>query len=332
MGPTLEMLHRLCPLHVVLDPDGVIVQTGPTVKKLDLGLETGSAFLKMMEVYRPRTVTSMQDLIEVSDRRLHLRAKVDNGVQFKGAFVPDGLGGGILDLSFGIFVKDAVATYGLTSMDFGANDLSVELLFLIEANSTAMQESRRLNKRLQTAMFAAEERALTDMLTGLSNRRAMELVQARLHRANQEYALMHLDLDYFKTINDTLGHAAGDAVLRSVAHRMQGQIRKEDTVARIGGDEFVIIFPNPMTNKRLGSLAERIIARIEEPVPFDGTDCKVSASIGITTCCDLKLHPDQVVEYADIALYEAKNAGRGRFAHYHYHRSTDAPPLHKNAS
>ena len=326
MDMPLAILDRLCPLHVVLDAGGHVVQTGPTIAKLDLGLDPGTPFLKRMEIYRPEQVVTMEELHAVAGRKLHLRKIDDAGLQLKGVFVPGQAGGGVIDLSFGIHVKDAVRDHALTSTDFSPIDISIDLLYLIEANAAAMQASRRLNDRLQTAMFAAEERALTDMLTGLSNRRAMELLQNRLHRAGREYALMHIDLDFFKAVNDTLGHAAGDAVLRAVSRAMLQEIRKEDTVARIGGDEFVIVFPNAMTYKRLGDLAERLIRRIEQPVDVGGEICKVSASIGVALCQDAVATPEQILHNADVALYEAKRAGRGQYRHYHYDRSDDALP------
>lgn len=332
MALPIQMLDRLCPMHVLLDAEGRVVQTGPTVQKLALGLDEGARFLKVMDVYRPKQVLTVDELHDVTGRRLHIRKTDSDAFQMKGVFVPDDSGGGVVDLSFGIYIKDAVRDFGLTATEFSPTDLSIELLYLIEANAAAMQASRHLNDRLQTAMFAAEERALTDMLTGLSNRRAMELAQMKLHRNGQEYALMHLDLDYFKTVNDTLGHAAGDTVLRVASREMLAAVRKEDTVARVGGDEFVIIFPNAMNYDRLGTLANRIIERIEAPIPVGDTTCQVSASIGITLCSDTRSEPEAILDQADVALYEAKRAGRGQFSHYKYLRDTDEPPEQADAS
>ncbi|MBS0125398.1 GGDEF domain-containing protein [Thetidibacter halocola] len=313
---TPSMLDSLCPLHVMLDRSGFILRTGPTLAKLDLGLAPGKAFLTEMEVLRPRQVETMAQLHDLAGRKLHIRQSSGFRTQFKGAFVPDGHGGGVVDLSFGIFVQESVRRFGLTSRDFSPTDMSVEMLYVIEANSAAMESSRRLNNRLQTAMFAAEERALTDMLTGLGNRRALELVQSRLHRAGGDYALMHLDLDFFKQVNDSLGHAAGDRVLRAVSRAMLSEIRKDDMVARIGGDEFVIIFMNAMTSNRLADVARRLIGRIEKPIDVDGEQCAISASIGIAQCQAAEFEPEEVLKHADIALYTAKREGRGRHSFY----------------
>jgi diguanylate cyclase (GGDEF)-like protein len=300
----------------MLDRSGFILRTGPTLARLDLGLTPGKAFLTEMEVLRPRQVETMAQLHDLAGRKLHIRQSSGFRTQFKGTFVPDGHGGGVVDLSFGIFVQESVRRFGLTSRDFSPTDMSVEMLYVIEANSAAMESSRRLNNRLQTAMFAAEERALTDMLTGLGNRRALELVQNRLHRAGSDYALMHLDLDFFKQVNDNLGHAAGDRVLRAVSRAMLSEIRKDDMVARVGGDEFVILFMNAMTRSRLGDVARRLIARIEKPIEADGELCTISASIGIAQCQAAECDPDQILKQADIALYAAKREGRGRHSFY----------------
>ena len=126
------------------------------------------------------------------------------------------------------------------------------MLYLVEAKSAAMDESRALNSRLQGAKIAAEEQAFTDTLTGLKNRRALDHVMARLLAMGEVFSCMHVDLDYFKSINDTLGHAAGDHVLQVVAQVLVAETRAPDTIARVGGDEFVILV-HDMDDARAGS-------------------------------------------------------------------------------
>ena len=160
--------------------------------------------------------------------------------------------------------------YALVSSDFAATDLAIEMLYLVEAKSAAMEASRKLNLRLQGAMIAAEEQAFTDTLTGLKNRRAMDHVLARLIEAGREFALMHIDLDFFKAVNDTLGHAAGDHVLQNVARIMVEETRSDDTVARVGGDEFVILFDGLTDRETLVRVAERIIQKARGSDAFWG--------------------------------------------------------------
>lgn len=312
-GVPEEILHLLCPMHVVLEPSGHIRQAGPTLHKLGPQPLEGARFLDIFEVYRPRAVHSMEQLLQTEGRKIRLRLRSGARTMLYGVLVSDGAGGAVINLSFGIYVVDAVRDYALTSTDFAATDLAVEMLYLVEAKSAAMESSRNLNTRLQGAMVAAEERAFTDPLTGLRNRRALDAVLDRLRRTGGVYALMHIDLDYFKQVNDSLGHAAGDMVLRHVARVLGEVTRKDDTAARVGGDEFVIIFGNLTNPTRLGEIAARLIRRIEEPVTYEGRPCKVSASIGIAMCTDGMADPAVLLEQADEALYASKRSGRAQY-------------------
>lgn len=311
-----EMLHQLCPMHAVLTPTGHIRQAGPTLHKLtDTPLE-GARFLEVFEVYRPRRVANMAQLLQTGGRKLHLRLRDGIRSQLKGILVADGRGGAVVNLSFGISVRDAVRDYALTNTDFAPTDLAIEMLYLVEAKSAAMAASRNLNTRLQGAMVAAEERAYTDTLTGLRNRRSLESLLERLKRQGQSYALMHLDLDFFKQVNDSLGHAAGDHVLRHVARIMMEQIRQDDAAMRIGGDEFVLVFPGLTRRSRLEDIAARLISRVEEPICYDGHPCHVSLSIGIALALPRDLGADVVMERADTALYASKRAGRAQYSFF----------------
>ena len=123
---------------------------------------------------------------------------------------------------------------------------------------------------------------------------------------------MQIDLDFFKTVNDSYGHAAGDHVLQTVARIMVAETRDADTVARLGGDEFVILFPKQSNQDVLRAIGERIISSFEKPIQFQDKICKISASIGTV----FKITSDtatakQLYEQADIALYASKRAGRG---------------------
>ncbi len=308
-----EMLHLLCPMHAVLEDTGHIRQAGPTLHKLGSTRLEGARFLEVFEVYRPRAVGNMEQLLQTAGRKLHLRLRHGVRTQLKGILVPDGQGGAVINLSFGIGVVDAVRDYALTSTDFAPTDLAVEMLYLVEAKSAAMESSRALNTRLQGAMVAAEERAFTDTLTGLRNRRALDTVLDRLRRAGHGFALMHLDLDFFKQVNDTLGHAAGDQVLRHVARVMSEVTRKDDTAARVGGDEFVIVFGSLTNRSRLAEIASRLIRRIEEPILHEGRKCQVSASIGIAIANRHCEDSAELLEQADVALYVSKRAGRAQY-------------------
>lgn len=320
-----EMLHQLCPMHAVLGPAGHIRQAGPTLHKLAQTPLEGARFLEVFEVYRPRRVENMGQLLQTGGRKLHLRLRDGLRTQLKGILVPDGRGGAVVNLSFGIAVRDAVRDYALTNTDFAPTDLAIEMLYLVEAKSAAMAASRNLNTRLQGAMVAAEQRAFTDTLTGLRNRRSLDNLLERLVRSGEPYALMHLDLDFFKQVNDTLGHAAGDHVLRHVARIMLDLTREADAATRIGGDEFVLVFPGLVRRDRLEDIARRLITRIEEPIIYDGHPCQVSLSIGIAVSDGSERESGISMEQADAALYASKRAGRAR---YSFHET--APELPAN--
>ena len=307
------VLDKLCPMHVVLSASGHVVHAGPTVQKLrpDKPLD-GRAFLDIFDLKRPRGITTMDQLNSMAGTKLHLQLRDAPHTEIKGILVrAPGSVHSIVNLSFGISVVDAVSDYALTSADFVATDPTIEMLYLVEAKSAAMDSSRKLNLRLQGAMIAAEEQAFTDTLTGLKNRRAMDHVLARHMDWGRRFGVMQVDLDWFKAVNDTLGHAAGDHVLQTVARIMVEETRDCDTVARVGGDEFVVVLPDTKGPDGLEHIGRRIIEQLSQPISFQGEICQISASIGTAI-----FEPDacktvaEILDDADVALYASKNRGR----------------------
>lgn len=324
MTVTGEILYAVldcfCPMHAVLDGAGLVVRAGPTLAKVFAGTPlVGGRFLDAFALRRPRGVADMAGLRACHGARLKLRRREGPAFGLNGVLhaLPAAggcgpAGGAIVNLSFGISVVEAVRDFALNGRDFAATDLTTELLYLIEAKSAAMEASRKLNLRLQGARLAAEEQAMTDALTGLGNRRALDRVLDRLMQSEQDFALLHLDLDFFKQVNDTLGHAAGDHVLQVAARRMQAGLRSEDLLVRVGGDEFVLILAGVTARTEVDETARRLIARLEEPVPYAGQDCRISGSIGATLSCGYAAPTaEQLVADSDRALYAAKARGRG---------------------
>ncbi len=159
-----------------------------------------------------------------------------------------------------------------------------------------------------------------DALTGLPNRRlfrditVLELAQARRNR--RKLAILFLDLDRFKEINDTLGHDAGDDLLKQTAGLFRETIRASDTVARIGGDEFNIILADIGRPEDVSDIAQKIIRRFRSPFSISGNELNVTTSIGISVYPDDSTEIDTLLRYADIAMYHAKESGRNTFRFY----------------
>jgi diguanylate cyclase (GGDEF)-like protein/PAS domain S-box-containing protein len=159
-----------------------------------------------------------------------------------------------------------------------------------------------------------ERLAHHDALTGLPNRALFLLrLEATLRGRrsdDQGFAIALMDLDGFKAVNDTLGHAAGDAVLRQVAERLSGEIRATDTLARLGGDEFALLLPGVCRGEDAAALAERLIARVDEPFRVDGRPARVGLSLGVALAPQDGTDGDRLLRGTDDALYRAKRAGR----------------------
>jgi diguanylate cyclase (GGDEF)-like protein len=311
-----ELFDRLMPLHLRVDGQGFITGNGPTLDKLVGGAPLiGRAMFDVFELRRPAGLASIGQLQVHAGERLRLVLRHSpRPVPFRGLAMPlADRAGMIVNLPFGIGVVDAVRSFALTDSDFAATDLAVEMMYLVEAKTAAMDTLRGFALRLQGDKQTAETEALTDTLTGLRNRRALTQSLERLMRSGTPFGLMHIDLDYFKAVNDKLGHAAGDHVLRRVAQMLDAEIRGQDTVARVGGDEFVAVFPDLTHPPQLEQIARRMIHVLTQPIPFQDHFCRISASIGITTSA-IYAYPDivKMQQHADEALYASKHAGRGQ--------------------
>jgi len=171
---------------------------------------------------------------------------------------------------------------------------------------------------------AREERlnlyANYDMLTGLANRtlfmdRLTHLMNLR--KASTQYsAVLFLDLDHFKEINDTFGHSVGDKILKLVSKYLQKVIRKEDTLSRYGGDEFTILLENIHTPLEAARIAQNILNTLRTPLTIDDHQFSITSSIGITISPDDSCDPETLLRFADIAMYKAKDNGRDNYAFY----------------
>jgi diguanylate cyclase (GGDEF)-like protein/PAS domain S-box-containing protein len=288
----------------------------------ELNIDTGHLKWdqRMRELYGiPDNVTP--DAVEHWKDKLHPDDRDQAVAEFEDAIAS----GGMYNSVFRVMQADGttrwIRTIGASHLDssghkvvLGVNwDVSddVELKTrLIEANQSA--ETRNLE--LEDARQQMEHNSLHDSLTGLPNRRFLDERVLNDDAETTPSALIHIDLDRFKHINDTLGHAAGDAMLTHAANVLRENCRENDLVARVGGDEFIIAVMTSTKNDALSSLAGRIVEQMRQPVPYENHKCRFGASVGIAVnTSDDSVLAKQLLINADIALYRAKNQGRNRF-------------------
>lgn len=191
----------------------------------------------------------------------------------------------------------------------------------IGSRISAMRERvMRANQELANALGTIQDMATHDSLTGLPNRASLgDTLQHAISKAqrNKEgLAVFFLDIDNFKSINDTLGHPTGDQLLRETARRVRTSIRDSDLVARLGGDEFVVMIENVSDRASLQPLAAKILAAVSELTLLDGHEVKVTASIGVSVFPDDGTDMPELLAHADMAMYRAKALGRNRTSEY----------------
>lgn len=165
-----------------------------------------------------------------------------------------------------------------------------------------------------------EYQALHDALTRLPNRALfrdrIEQATARAERRRDPVAVMVLDLDDFKLVNDTLGHGAGDELLIGIAQRLRAAVRSADTVARMGGDEFALVIDGASNEAVIRAVAKRVLGTFNEPFIVHGTQIRSTASLGVVVTGEKRHTVEELVRRADVAMYQAKAAGKGRVAFF----------------
>jgi diguanylate cyclase (GGDEF)-like protein len=298
---------------VVEDERLIAADIAASLKHLGYALcgsaQDGATAVKLAEAERP-------DLVLMD---IHLQGEmdgIDTAAQLRDAGIPVVYLTAYADDST---LERARATqpYGYLLKPFNERELHAVVQVALE-RSRADSELSASNKTLATELDEARQDALTDPLTKVWNRKGMdEMLNAEMGRARrgqQRVALMLLDVDHFKQVNDDRGHPAGDHVLKEIAQRIRACLRPSDVVARYGGDEF-LVFAGSCSEPAAGTLAQRIVSRVRlRPFVFGGQEIPITVTIGVaSSVVTVDLPVATLIEHADAALYAAKSDGRNGY-------------------
>jgi diguanylate cyclase (GGDEF)-like protein len=195
-----------------------------------------------------------------------------------------------------------------------------EIASLVAGFNRMLQQLHQRDEAKQAAETELKKQALFDELTGLPNRRLLmdRLSQsvAASKRTGMLVAVLYIDLDGFKLVNDNLGHQAGDALLKDVARRFESQIRGSDTLARLGGDEFCVVLNQIPSQADAERIAESFLCSLDNKFELDNESVSIGASIGISMYGRGESDGRDLIEQADIAMYAAKHSGKNRIANF----------------
>jgi diguanylate cyclase (GGDEF)-like protein len=197
----------------------------------------------------------------------------------------------------------------------------------IALEGSLVVENAVLRAAEQESLTRLEHQAFHDSLTKLPNRALftdrLQHALDRMTRRHESIAVLFLDLDEFKPVNDTFGHDTGDRLLIEVGKRLQSCLRPEDTIARLGGDEFTVLLEDITDVRYAIRVAERIAEALKEPFRLDGNEASVTASIGIAVGTGRESSPDNLVRSSDQAMYAAKRSGKARYVVFHEAMTTE---------
>lgn len=209
--------------------------------------------------------------------------------------------------SLGLFARHDLEIFAVLTHQFSLADNNLQLTQVLR---DAVDDLKQTQAEMQQLAFY-------DVLTGLPNRRLfMDRLEQAVHTAKRSHkgaCLLYLDLDQFKHVNDTLGHDTGDALLKEISHRFRACVRSDDTVARIGGDEFAIVLSNVESGNAVKTVCEKLLSRLHQPVKIHGHEIGITTSIGIAMSAGDGTNATTLLKNADIALYKAKSRGRNNY-------------------
>jgi diguanylate cyclase (GGDEF)-like protein len=331
-----KLTEQLAALTALTEVDRVILESPGIERILDTLMNSIRAVVGC-----DSAAIMLIDAADTLNARLYIDADAAHTHSIERVALPEGYAvdavSGIFDLEGATLLHPyaaSLARHGMQRMFMqpvsGSNDMAAVLALGLRPDSELSEEQREMARayadRLSAALTNLEreqrlyQQAYYDPLTGLANRQLFrdrldhELVRAG--RSGEQLGLLYVDLDQFKHINDTLGHGAGDELLRVVAHRLRSVLKDTDTVARLGGDEFVIVLPQLANPEAAGRIAERVMTELAGPVRLRKREMHVSASIGVAISPQDGRLPEELIKNADTAMYRAKRRGRNRVLFY----------------
>lgn len=314
-GSADELLGKLFPFHIVLDLDGTptVVGTADTLRRW-IGRDlAGKPFFDCFEISRPAVSRFDEDSLLAKKDAVFVIKIVSHFAQLRGQIVLTGNHRAVFLGSPVLSTSTKVQDLGLAMSDFAPHDATVDLIVLqrfAEMQLSDLKEQAAQLNEAQKARDRLSESAATDPLTGLANRRAFWSRCTEELKNNSKVALLFIDVDRFKAVNDVYGHGAGDAVLRELADRLSSTVRPADLVARLGGDEFAVLLTG-VDKRATTSIVSRLQLTVAEPVKIDGHVCETSISIGVIIRTANET-VDDLIQDADAAMYEGRQHGPGR--------------------
>ena len=317
-----DALDQIAPFAMVVASDGRFIHVGRSVRRVLAKSDFNNiGFFDVFSFESPRSLIGTHDLKRASGKRLSLKTErrdlgITLSLRASISHTTDKSDTFIILTSLGARMPELVEPLGLFDQDFSHADASVDLLYFLNSQKQLLVDAQALADRLEKAKNLAELQAKTDSLTGLPNRRALAnfagTMMTKWGGPRLPAYLLHVDLDRFKQVNDTLGHSAGDSILKKVARDLQAVAGPDDMIARIGGDEFVWVTLGHKTAAEIEPVATELIHRINTPLMFAGQSAQVGASVGITEIPqDCTKSMEDLLLEADLALYGVKNSERG---------------------
>lgn len=315
--------------YVILGQPRMLTPYNNSLMKLDSDVRT----LLILSSDNPRQTERIRELLphiaaKINRSQMMINARQDEGFASAQLMMAQSQGQEMTEIrrQIGVMMseeqrllveREAIDRQSAAHLKLIVTGLGILTAFVLVGLSLTILYGLRIRNEM---MRKLDEIAHTDALTGLFNRRHLMIQASALlaltERKSRSAAMLFLDLDGFKAVNDTYGHDVGDELLRIVSQRLKISIRSSDLLARLGGDEFVVFLPEVEAMQDAEAVARKIIASLSEPYPIDDIEARVTASVGIAMAPADGVDVETLLQHADIALYDAKSSGKNTYVMY----------------